>query len=189
MKNFLLIDTSTDNLIAAVVKCGKQYVTAIADNRGKTEERLCTEVQNLLSRAEMTFSDVDAFVCAVGPGSFTGIRIGVATVKGYAFATGKPTIPYCNLEMLCSGSGKAAIDAGNGWYYAEYDCGKEVVSPCLIPYDQLPEGAATYTDVETHVAAALDIARRKAESESFAELKPIYIRKSQAEEKRDGSKT
>lgn len=49
-----------------------------------------TMIEQILSELELTVQNIDIFAAAIGPGSFTGLRIGVATVKALAHATGKP---------------------------------------------------------------------------------------------------
>lgn len=56
--------------------------------------------EDLLNNLELTSGDIDAFAVAIGPGSFTGIRIGVATVKGMAFALDKPCYGVSSLEAM-----------------------------------------------------------------------------------------
>ena len=70
-------------------------------NIGHTHsETLLPMVEALLRRAGMTVRDVDVFAVATGPGSFTGVRIGTATVKGLAFGSGKPCVGVSSLEAL-----------------------------------------------------------------------------------------
>jgi tRNA threonylcarbamoyladenosine biosynthesis protein TsaB len=63
-------------------------------------ERLLPTVDHLLRSAGRTLADVDAFAVALGPGSFTGLRIGVSTMKSLAFATGKPLVGVPTLDAL-----------------------------------------------------------------------------------------
>lgn len=68
---------------------------------GLTHSRtLLPMAEDLLKNAEMSLSDIDLFAVAHGPGSFTGIRIGVSTVKGLAWASGKPCIGVSTLEAM-----------------------------------------------------------------------------------------
>lgn len=70
-------------------------------NRGNTHsENLLPMVETLLTRTGLSVDDVDLFAVSAGPGSFTGVRIGVATVKGLAFGKGKPCIGVSTLEAL-----------------------------------------------------------------------------------------
>ncbi len=59
--------------------------------------------EEILSAATLSPADVDLFACTVGPGSFTGVRIGAATVKGLAFGTGKPCVGVSSVEALAWG--------------------------------------------------------------------------------------
>lgn len=59
--------------------------------------------EHVLSNCNMSVQDLDGFAVAVGPGSFTGIRIGVATIKGLAMAWGKPCVPVSTLEAMAWG--------------------------------------------------------------------------------------
>lgn len=70
-------------------------------NRGNTHsENLLPMVETLLTRTGLSVDDVDLFAVSAGPGSFTGVRIGVATVKGLAFGKGKPCAGVSTLESL-----------------------------------------------------------------------------------------
>jgi tRNA threonylcarbamoyladenosine biosynthesis protein TsaB len=80
-------------------------------------------VSDVLSSAGVTLKDVDAFAAAIGPGSFSGVRIGLAAVKGYCLALNKPLIGISSLDILISQaafdseSALAVIDAGRGDVY------------------------------------------------------------------------
>jgi len=63
-------------------------------------ERLMTAVNNTLIQSEMDLDAIDAFAVAIGPGSFTGLRIGLSTVKGLSYATGKPVVTVPTLEAF-----------------------------------------------------------------------------------------
>jgi tRNA threonylcarbamoyladenosine biosynthesis protein TsaB len=63
-------------------------------------EKLMTEIDHILRQSMLTISDIDVFGISIGPGSFTGLRIGLSTLKGFAFATGKPIVSVPTLEAL-----------------------------------------------------------------------------------------
>jgi len=65
-------------------------------------ERLLGAIELVLKEARCPIEQVDGWVIAIGPGSFTGLRIGVSTVKGLAFATGKPVAGISILDVLAS---------------------------------------------------------------------------------------
>lgn len=104
----------------------------------------------LLEHHGLKPGDIDCFAAASGPGSFTGVRIGLACVKGLAEALGKPAIGVSNLQAIAScGTAPlraAVLDARRGEVYgAVYDCGSRLVLPEVVaPFDAwiatLPEG-------------------------------------------------
>ncbi len=63
-------------------------------------ERLMTAVNNTLVQSELKLDDLDVFAVAIGPGSFTGLRIGLSTVKGLSYATGKPVVTVPTLDAF-----------------------------------------------------------------------------------------
>ena len=73
------------------------------DPRRTHGERLPGEALDLLASRRLTLADVDRFAVIAGPGSFTGLRVGVATVQGFALAQGKTIVPVPTLEALVDG--------------------------------------------------------------------------------------
>lgn len=86
----------------AVALCrDEKLIASFTLNTGNTHsETLLPSVEAVLKLGGMTAKDVDLFACAKGPGSFTGVRIGAATVKGLAFDKDKPSIGVSTLEAL-----------------------------------------------------------------------------------------
>ena len=79
----------------------EKLIASFTLNTGNTHsETLLPSVEAVLSLSDMTADDVDLFACAKGPGSFTGVRIGAATVKGLAFGKDKPSLGVSTLEAL-----------------------------------------------------------------------------------------
>lgn len=97
------IDTSSQAATAALVKDGAIICEYTLNQKKTHSAQLLPMIQQMLKAAGYAFSDVDAFACGVGPGSFTGVRIGVTTVKGFAQALSKPVISADSLETLAFG--------------------------------------------------------------------------------------
>ena len=96
----LALETSAKAVSAAVAENGKLLAAGYQDT-GLTHSRtLLPMVEHLLENAGLSPADMDAFAVAAGPGSFTGIRIGVATAKGLAFGTEKPCIGVSTLAAM-----------------------------------------------------------------------------------------
>lgn len=89
-------------LTATVALCEEERLLGLYTlNSGNTQsETLLPMVESLMHLMKWEISDIDLFACSRGPGSFTGVRIGAATVKGLAFGTGKPCIGVSTLEAL-----------------------------------------------------------------------------------------
>lgn len=140
---FLAIDTGGRYLSVAAYFEGRMFQHFSPDCALQHSVRLMDEVENVLEEANMRPSDCDFFAAAVGPGSFTGIRIGISTVKGLCLASDKPALAVTSFDALaytepCPERGEAApparrlalIDAGHGCFYScGYDEKNEIVLP------------------------------------------------------------
>ena len=96
----LAFESSAKPASAALVKDGQllsQYMQCSALTHSRT---LLPMAEDMLKNAELRLNDVDLIAVAHGPGSFTGIRIGVATVKGLAWAAEKPCVGVSTLEAM-----------------------------------------------------------------------------------------
>lgn len=96
----LTVDTSTSTCSVAVTVGERLVAESLLDTERTLSERLLGAVDTVLRDAGLLLSDLDGFGVALGPGSFTGVRIGVSTVKGLALATGKPVAGFSSLAML-----------------------------------------------------------------------------------------
>jgi tRNA threonylcarbamoyladenosine biosynthesis protein TsaB len=98
---------------------------------------LFQHIEQLLQRHELTAGQIDCFAAASGPGSFTGVRVGLAAAKGLAESTGKRVVAVSNLRALAFfGSARlraTVLDARRGEVYgAIYDADLEIVSPEVV---------------------------------------------------------
>ena len=94
------IDTCCAAATSAIFDGEKLIGQTVINHKKTHSQKIMPQVENLFSLSELSVNDIDAFSAAVGPGSFTGVRIGVATVKGMAQALNKPCIPVSTLEAL-----------------------------------------------------------------------------------------
>jgi tRNA threonylcarbamoyladenosine biosynthesis protein TsaB len=93
--------------------------------------RLIPEIAAMLAGQRATLRDIEAIVVVNGPGSFTGIRVGLSTAKGLAEAAAIPLLSLSRLALLAGASGLphvlAVVDAGRGEYYVgEYRDGRNL---------------------------------------------------------------
>ncbi len=96
----LSLDSSA--IVSSVALCEDERLLAeYTLNNGNTHsETLLPMVESVLASYGITTAEVDLFACSAGPGSFTGVRIGTATMKGLAFGKGKPCVGVSTLEAL-----------------------------------------------------------------------------------------
>ena len=135
-----------------------------APRGGGHDTRLPRDLMTLLGDAGVDLHGVDVYAVATGPGSFTGIRIGISTMQGLAFATGKPLIGVSAFDALARAAGDAPrvatwVDAWRGEVFAaRYERRLEVETPSVEPPAALlrrvatpmlfiGDGAALYADV------------------------------------------
>lgn len=98
--NILAVDTS-GNVCTAAVLCDNKVLSEIyVDNKMTHSQTLGPMIDDVLKRADITISNIDLFACAVGPGSFTGLRIGVGMIKAFCHSTGKQCVAVNTLDAL-----------------------------------------------------------------------------------------
>jgi tRNA threonylcarbamoyladenosine biosynthesis protein TsaB len=120
----LALDTSTLTGSAAVVVDGAVVAESTTRIRATHSEQILPLVDEVLARAGLALDAIDRIGVGVGPGSFTGVRIGVATAKGLHIATGVALVGVPSLDALASaawgvrGCVLAALDARRGEAYA-----------------------------------------------------------------------
>ncbi|MBE6631386.1 MAG: tRNA (adenosine(37)-N6)-threonylcarbamoyltransferase complex dimerization subunit type 1 TsaB [Ruminococcaceae bacterium] len=96
----LALDCSAKSASAVICEDEKIIAQNFVNSAKKHSETLMPMVEDLFSLASLSIADVDMFACNAGPGSFTGVRIGVSQIKGLAFGRGKPCVPVSTLESL-----------------------------------------------------------------------------------------
>lgn len=96
------IDTSTSCGAVGLIDDGEVLSDYFLNIPVTHSERLLSAIEFVLREARCSIGDVDGWAISLGPGSFTGLRIGVSTVKGLAFATGKPVAGVATLDVLAS---------------------------------------------------------------------------------------
>jgi tRNA threonylcarbamoyladenosine biosynthesis protein TsaB len=132
---------STASVALGVFDKNTVRIVATAELAVRTySARLIPEIASLLESKHATLRDVEAIVVVNGPGSFTGIRVGLSTAKGLAEGAGIPVIAISRLALLANASGLphvlAAIDAGRGEYYVgEYRNGHKLSEMLLNSED------------------------------------------------------
>lgn len=96
----LSVDSSSSTATCALVKEDKILGEINLNDKKEHSVILMDLIDSLLTRCNLTLDDVDGFAISEGPGSFTGLRIGMATIKGLAFGSNKPCLAISTLDTL-----------------------------------------------------------------------------------------
>lgn len=195
----LAIDTAA-NLCAACVfdSDAGELGRAVLDLGKGHAEHLIGVIDDALKAAGTTYADLDAIAVSVGPGSFTGVRVGVATARGLALALKTPAIGISTLEALARQAQEAepgrpvvaSIDAGRGQaYLAGFAAnGAPTAEPAALPLataEDFIREAGGDTLLASGVTADIAIYARLAAQKLAvdpvpARPKPLYLREADA---------
>jgi tRNA threonylcarbamoyladenosine biosynthesis protein TsaB len=222
----LSVDTTTPSGSVALLKGTSLFAEINQDSPTTFSERLLPAIRLLLESNGLKIQDVGGFAVAVGPGSFTGIRIGLSTVKSFAFASGRLVAPVSTLmalarkiqhprnRLICP-----LLDAKKNEVYAALFESKSEGLRELIP-QSVYSPDALFSRLPTHrvihfIGSGVGVYRRaliqyfqnrarlpqrtpfiayevgligyemlrKNQGKTMHEIEPLYLRKSQAEEK------
>lgn len=122
----LAFDTSSKTVAVALLRNDVIIYDAIINIDLNHSEVLLSAISYACLQTRIKISEIDLFACIIGPGSFTGLRIGVSTLKGLMLATGKPAVGISSLAALALNVGKSskiicsAMDAGRGQVYTAF---------------------------------------------------------------------
>lgn len=197
------ISTSAKYPSAAVSRDGVLLSFRIDESGRSHSQTLMTLIDSAITDAGIQKSELELIAVDVGPGSFTGVRIGVSTANAMAMALGIGVMPICSLAALRhvaaqSGAVAVIIDARNGnGYAAIYQNGTETTAPCPCVIADIVNSAPVDTTFvgdclgyNDHCDARLvlcEAASVKTDGECNCIQKdacPLYLRPSQAERKK-----
>jgi tRNA threonylcarbamoyladenosine biosynthesis protein TsaB len=122
----LAFDTSSKTAAVALLRDSDILYDVVINTGLPHSEVLLVEIDKALRERSLKIKDVDLFACTIGPGSFTGLRIGVSTLKGLMLATGKPAAGISSLAALALNAGNTSklicsvMDAGRGHVYTAF---------------------------------------------------------------------
>ena len=142
------IDTATPATVTGVLLLDGAVVEARDEpeegSRGAHASRLLVLLERALDEGGVAWADVDRIAVGVGPGGFTGLRIGIATARALAQARGLPLVPVSSLATLAAGAGDgpvaAVIDARRGEVFAAaWDGATALVEPAAYAPEALAE--------------------------------------------------
>ncbi|HEX7705579.1 MAG TPA: tRNA (adenosine(37)-N6)-threonylcarbamoyltransferase complex dimerization subunit type 1 TsaB [Thermoanaerobaculia bacterium] len=190
----LAADTSLPILSVAIVRDEGLIAAVAMEGKGSRNEKLLPAIDWLLSENGIDRREIDLFAVTRGPGSFTGVRIGLATIQGLALVLGRPVCAMSTHEAIAHGEEGAIVvfdDAGRGdRFVSAFDDGVEVIPPRLqADLDADGRRSIEVAGFLQHGNVALRCGRRAAEIETrgdggrYRDVTPIYVRLAEAEVK------
>ena len=206
----LAIDTTALTATAAITDDNKLIGLYTLNTTHTHSETMLPMIENLLHNAKISINDIDKFACSAGPGSFTGVRIGISVIKGLTFGTDKPCVGVSTLEALAynmsgfDGIICPVMDARRSQVYnAVFRNGERLCEDRLITVDELYGEISGYDEKIYYTGDgyklihynqtvtpellryqnAYSVAQCALNGECLTdiELSPIYLRASQAE--------
>ena len=138
----LAIETATRKGSWALAEDDQVVASAEGPDEQSHAERLLPALTGLLGERGLTLADVDAFAVATGPGSFTGLRIGIATAQGFAMAAGKRVIPVPTLDAIAEAAAADPLAQGLDYIAVWLDGQRREVFAALYAMRAREEDAA-----------------------------------------------
>jgi tRNA threonylcarbamoyladenosine biosynthesis protein TsaB len=154
----LALDTATDAATACLWRDGEVLAESMTRGRSTAAQRLLDDVHHLTRAARIGLDQLEAVVAGTGPGTFTGLRIGLASARAVGFGLGIPVHGVSTLDALLAGDGVdvACIDARRG----EVFCKGAGIETCALDPDRLaellPEGAVVAGDGAIRYRSSLE---------------------------------
>ena len=190
---YLFIDSATTNLVVAIINDGKiAYIYDNNDNHD-TSSKMMPVLALAFDKAGFKPQDIDKIFVVTGPGSFTGIRVGLTVAKTMAYSLNIPIVPISSLEVMASGNGGTAlINARRGYVFAgTYDNDLNDIYPdsYVLMNDSLAKPYISYDNFDfVTVKPNIDILKVIIKHENDKDvsphtLKPNYLKLTEAEEK------
>lgn len=172
--NILCVDTSNKVASVSIFKEHEFIKEELSNDQKTHSEKLLPIIDDLLKEEKMDIKDIDIFAVCVGPGSFTGIRIGVATVKGMAQALNKKVISVTSLQGLLEMSNNenvcAIINARHGNVYSQIKNEGILLEPSCREITDLVKELKNYNKNFTIVGDATEEFEKLLKSELNCEI-------------------
>ena len=187
----LAADTSLPILSVALITDDALIGALAFEGKGSRNEKLLPAIDWLLGENNVDRRTIDLFAVTRGPGSFTGVRIGLATMQGLALALDRKVCAMSTHEAIAHGEAglwNVVDDAGRGEHYVStFEDGRETVAPHLgtRPAERVIDvGAFLQRDnVALRCARRALVIERGGEGERYRDVTPIYVRLAEAEVK------
>ena len=204
----LFLNTASSRFNAAIAKDNKVLDSVVSYYEKDLSKDALLEITKLLDNNNLSANDVDEIICVRGPGSFTGLRIGVTIAKTFAYFLKKELYSVSSLDVMASSvSGDVIvplIDARRGYVYAaiynkDYNI---LMNECYIKLDDLLDKVKVYSDEAVFVSLdefSFETVKYVPDMDKFFSLNfkrkensmtfvPEYLKRTEAEEKLNGNR-
>lgn len=193
----IAIDSSIGTSVAVVDHDRRVLAERSSDDTRRHAEVIGTLLSGVLEDAGVTARDVDAVAAGMGPGPFTGLRIGIAAARAFAFGTGLPVLPVVSHDAIASeelarigedATGKDLLVTTDArrreLYVSRYrgtdDAGRpcRIEGPAICRPDEIAVGAALRIDADRVRAGRLGVLALQARAAGIAPAsdEPLYLR-------------
>jgi tRNA threonylcarbamoyl adenosine modification protein YeaZ len=197
----LALDTATPTLVAGLARWSADGATEVLAERAvpsgnRHAELLTVAVTDVLHDAGLALADVEAVVTGLGPGPFTGLRVGVVTAAAIGDARGLPVVGVCSLDAVGSGARTVVTDARRKEvYWAAYDAaGARTDGPSVVRPEELTVAGPVVGDARFAERLGVEVtpaevttaglvraaAPQLADPSSVTPLVPLYLRRPDA---------
>lgn len=187
--NCIAVNTTDSSLSVALIKGDEIFCDSKNIGKSGHSSALMPAVDGILVKHNVDVGELDAIGVVVGPGSFTGIRIGVSAMTAVAFATGAKRIAITAFELIAYNreSVLAGVDAGHGnLYVATCKNGKVEDMRFVEAKDADTLKGVVFEPLQDSAKTLALVLRDKVERGEFVDVfVPFYMRKSQAEREKD----
>lgn len=185
----LAIDTTDSRLIVVLINDDKTYSSNIEVGKSGHSSIIIPTIQDLVIKANISIDQIECLGVVVGPGSFTGIRIGVSAMTAIAFANNSQRVSMSSFELLGLDmtKGIVGVDAGHGNSYIANIENSTVISTQFIEKDDNFDLSKVVFDYQfSREEAICRLFKTKIMNKQFVSVfEPYYLRKSQAEREKD----
>ncbi len=205
----LFLDTSTTKFIVGIYRNFDCLFLDVDDNNNDLSSKVLPKIDNALKKCDLLLDDIDKIIVVNGPGSFTGIRVGVTIAKTLAWTKNIDILTISSLELLATTQSSKEyvvplIDARRDYFYAGvYLNGKNIINDQYISRSELLEKIKKITDIDNVYFVSYDnidnldihspelviekIIKKYSNKKSLNphSVNPNYLKRVEAEEKLD----
>lgn len=183
--NFLIVDTSQENLVNVVLSNQNNLINLQNENKRECLKKLVPMIGEILEKNNLKLTDLDFIGLNSGPGSWTGLRIGYATIKVLSMINSIPVIEYNNFELVKKYSniheGTILIKSSNDNYYFSEIKNNEAITDGIISeihlFEKYPNTEKFYLEEYSleFLKSFLDEKFLNKNFSSINDLEPYYV--------------